>query len=359
MKHKSQYHRPLAALSLLALACAASAQSNVTLYGIMDAGVRYSSGLDAANAASASTATAVGSGVNNTSRFGLRGAEDLGGGMRATFNLESGLNIDTGANANATKLFDRASYVGLQLDTASVTLGRQTTVLADVVGQVDPLGSRFASFNPNVGIAALSAHRLGIEYGPSGATTGAYRLDNSVKVVGRLSDFTVRAMHALGEQPGAASSLSSSGLGLGYQAGDYTAALGYAQFKSATGLELKGYLGGVAAKLGSSKLSLTYGSHEAETSATAKTRNRTLGLGGTVPLTDSLDLVLAHYRVNRTRTANVSDGFNRTLAFLEYKLSKRTRWYAELDQTHWKSGYQAATVKSTASGISTGLVHTF
>ncbi|MEO5797658.1 MAG: porin [Rhodoferax sp.] len=357
-----QHHptlRPLVALSLLACACAAQAQSSVTLYGVMDASLRYTSGLDAANAASASTATAVSSGVNTTSRFGFRGSEDLGSGLRAVVNLESGLNIDTGASVSTTKLFDRAAYVGLQTNAATLTLGRQTSLLADVVGQVDPLSSRFASFNPNVSIAGLSAHRLGIEYGPSGSASGSYRLDNSAKAVGRVGDFSLRAMHAFGEQAGSNAKLSASGLGTGYQSGDYSAALGYMQFKSAADLQLKAYLGGISAKLGSGKLSLTYGSSQADTSTTAKTRNKTLGLGGSLPLGESLDLVLAHYRVSRSRTTLADDGFHRSMAFLEYKLSKRSRVYAELDRTHWKTGYQATTAKRNATGISGGLVHTF
>ena len=345
--------------SILASACAAQAQSNVTLYGILDAAVRTSSGLDAAYAGSATHSTVVNSGINTTSRFGFRGSEDLGGGLKAVFNLESGVNIDTGASASATKLSDRAAWLGLQGDWGTLSAGRQTTVLADVVGAVDPLSSRFAGFNPNVGIAALSAHRLGLEYGPAGSTTGAYRLDNSLKYVGRFGDFSVRAMQGFGEQAGDSSKLSSTGLGAGYQSGGYTAALSYAQFKTVTGLTLKGYLGGVGAMLGKNKLSLTYGSHEAETTATAKTRNKTLGLGGTFPVTENWDIVAAYYRVSRTRTASPDDGFGRVIAFAEYKFSKRTRTYLELDNTRWKTGYQATGSKSSATGVSAGVVHSF
>lgn len=362
MNIKATHHRKSKAvfcLSLLACACAAQAQSSVTIYGILDSSVRYSSGLDAAYAGSATNTTAINSGVNTTSRFGFRGTEDLGGGLSAIFNLESGVNVDTGASVSATKLFDRAAYVGLQAGWGTLTLGRQTTVLADTVGAVDPLGSRFASFNPNVGIAALSAHRLAIEYGPAGAATGSYRLDNSIKYVGRFSDFNVRAMHAFGEQAGNTSNLSSSGVGAGYQSGGYTAALSYAQFKSVTGLTLKGYLGGVGAMVGTTKLSLTYGSHEAESTATTKTRNRTLGLGATVPLSSNIDLIVTHYQVKRTRTALVDDGFNRTIAFLEYKLSKRTKLYTELDQTSWKNGYQGVGLNGSATGLSVGVMHAF
>lgn len=358
MKYKNNSRNTFIVLSVLASAGAASAQSSVTIYGIADAGLRYTTGLSAANAAMNGSVTALNSGTNTTSRLGYRGTEDLGGGMKAVFNFESGLSTDSGATPS-TKFFDRASIVGLQADWGAVTLGRQTTVLADAIGPVDPLGSRFASFNPNIGIAALSAHGLGIEYGPSNATTGAYRLDNSVKYVGKFSDFTVRAMHAFGEQPDGTSQLSASGLGLAYQSENYTATLGYGQFKSATDLRLKGYVGGVSGKLGNNKLSLTYGRHEGEASTTAKTRNTTLGLGGTVPLGSSVDLVLSHYIVKRTRTAKLADGFNRSVAFLEYKLSKRTRLYAELDYTKWKDGYLAAGLPGSSKGISLGVVHSF
>ena len=344
---------------MLASVCTANAQSTVTVYGIADASVRFTDGLSAANAAANLSATALSSGVNNTSRFGLRGSEDLGGGLAAIFNLESGINIDTGAQANATKLFDRASYMGLKANWGTITLGRQTTVLADALSPVDPLGVRFAGFNPNVGVAALSAHGLGIEYGPSGSTSGAYRLDNSVKYAGKFSDLTVRAMHAFGEQSGDSSALSSSGLGMTYQTPSVAASFGYAEFKSAANLQLKAYFGGVSGNLGNNKLSLTYGSNEAEVSSTAKTQQTTLGFGGTVPLSTSLDLILAHYRVERTRTAKADDGYNRTVAFLEYKLSKRTKLYAELDQTNWQTGFVTAGLPGSASGLSLGLIHTF
>ena len=346
-------------LALLASACAVQAQSTVTMYGIADVSVRYVDGLSASNAATAGSATAVSSGVNNTSRFGFRGSEDLGGGMAAIFNLESGINIDTGAQANATKFFDRASYVGLKTNWGTVTMGRQTTVLADALSPVDPLGVRFAGFNPNVGVAALSAHGLGIEYGPSGATSGAYRLDNSLKYVGKFNELTVRAMHAFGEQSANSSALSSSGLGMTYQTDRVAATLSYANFESATGLQLKAYVGGISGNLGNIKLSLTYANNEAEVSGTAKTSQTTLGFGGTVPLTTSVNLILAHYRVDRTRTAKVDDGYNRTVAFLEYKLSKRTKLYAELDQTNWQAGFVTTGLPGSASGLSLGLIHTF
>lgn len=355
-----KFHKtPLVAACLIAAAGMAQAQSSVTIYGVADTSVRYSDGLDAAYGGSAGSTTMVNSGVNTTSRLGFRGNEDLGGGMNAVFNLESGLNFDSGTTANTTKFFDRASFVGLGASWGTLTFGRQTTVLADALGPVDPLGVRFASFNPNVGVAALSSPKLGVEFGPSGSTSGSYRLDNSIKYTGKFSGITVRAMHALGEQSGSASKLSSSGLGLAYDGGPFAATLAYGQFKTATDLSLKGYVGGVSAKLGSGKLNLTYGKHTADTTATAKTTNKTLGLGGTVALSPSMDLILAHYRVDRARSGSTDDGYKRTVAFLEYKLSKRSLVYAEADSTNWKGNYAGTGLKGTGSGFSMGIKHTF
>lgn len=352
----------LAALALCAAApmtALAQAANAVTIYGVIDVGVRNASGLDSAYANSPGSATVVNSGIDTTSRLGYRGSEDLGGGLAAIFNFESGLNVDSGTTANASKFFDRASVVGLRGGWGSVTLGRQTTLLADTNSIVDPLGSRFASFNPNVGIAALSAHRLGLEYGPAGSTTGAFRLDNSIKYNGQFGAFGVSAMHAFGEQTNAATRLSSSGLGLSWRTNALSAAGAWTQMRTSTGLELKAWHSGLTGKLGSGSWALSYAKSDAQTTTSANTRNRTLGLGGTLPLSPSLDLVLTHFDVKRERTAAASDGFRRSVAFLEYKLSRRSMVYAELDHTGWKNGYQGTGNKSTSTGVSAGIKHTF
>lgn len=347
---------------LLALAWAAGtcqAQSSVTIYGIMDAGVRSTTGMDPSNNRSAGDASMVNSGINTTSRLGYRGVEDLGGGLQALFQLESGLNINTGATSNTSKFFDRGAYTGLRGELGTVTLGRQNTLLADAVGATDPLSTRFASLNSNVAISALSSHQLGTEYGASGSSTGSYRLDNSVKYAYSLGGTTARVMHAFGNQANSNSKLSSDGASLEYKGDALQAVLAYSQFKTVTGLSLKAYVSGVAVPVGAGKVNLTYSGHTADTSATAKTRNQVLSLGGTWPLTPQLDLLVGHYRVNRARTANVDDGYNRTIAFLEYKLSKRSLVYLEADSTQWKNNYQATGLKSSSTGLSAGIKHSF
>lgn len=118
-----------------AVAPAAFAQTNVTLYGIVDAGVEYarvSSGAAAPGISGAEgSAIRVSPGIQSGNRWGLRGTEDLGGGMRAIFTLEAGFNIDDGAfttnGGGGSAGFGRRSFVGLEGGFGQVFLGRDYT----------------------------------------------------------------------------------------------------------------------------------------------------------------------------------------------------------------------------------------
>jgi len=348
----------LAAAAALAPFCAV-AQSGISIYGIADAGVRHTSGLSAANAASNGNSNGLSSGVDNTSRLGFRGREDLGGGLHASFNLETGLNLDLGTQANATKYFDRASWLGLGGAWGTVTAGRQTTLLAEAISPVDPVGMRFAAFNPNIATTALSSHGLGIEYGASGANTGTYRLDNSLKYSGKFGPVTARAMYGFGEVAGNRSALSSSGLGAVYASGPLTVSGAYQKFKSATLLDLEGATLGLAYQLGAVRLAANTGRSSADVSATAKTVQKVHSLGGTWAATTAVDLTAAYYRMSRERTGALGDGYSRVILFAEYKLSRRSKLYAEADYTDWKNNYQGVANKPHASGFTLGLMHTF
>ncbi|GAA3987743.1 porin [Comamonas faecalis] len=354
-----QTTRALCALLAATAAPAFAQASSATLYGIVDLGVRHTSGLTPGHAPSANSHTSLHSGVGNTSRWGLRGSEDLGGGTKALFNLEAGINADTGASANSSKFFDRASWLGLQGVWGTLAAGRQTTLLADAVSPVDPLGMRFASFNPNINVAALSQHGLGIQYGSAGSTSGSYRLDNALKYTGHFGAMTVRAMHGFGELAGGSARLSSSGLGLAYARQGFALSGAYQTFKDANARDLDAYLLGAAYQWGSVRWAATAGRSQARTSATARTEQRVLSAGGTWSATPAADLTLAYYKVDRTRTLQAGDGYGRLVAFGEYKLSRRTRLYAEFDATRWRGGYQGAGHKARATGVTLGVLHHF
>jgi predicted porin len=122
--------------SLLALAVfgafagAASAQSSVTMYGRVDLSIGKNSGESAKYMAN-------GSG----SRLGMRGVEDLGGGMKGLFNIEHRFNADTGAASDAARMFGGRSIVGLEGGFGQVVMGREyTTVFLQSQLVADPWG---------------------------------------------------------------------------------------------------------------------------------------------------------------------------------------------------------------------------
>lgn len=155
--------------SLLALALAAAlpgvanAQTSVTLYGLIDAGIVYNSNIDGNSKWSA------GNGLINGSRFGLKGSEDLGGGMKAVFTLENGFDIGNGRSQQDGRMFGRQAFVGLASNTAGTfTIGRQYDSLVD---HLAPL-----SFTGGAGGGTIAAHPF-----DNDNLSNSMRVNNSVK----------------------------------------------------------------------------------------------------------------------------------------------------------------------------------
>jgi predicted porin len=143
------------AAALVALApLYAAAQSNVTLYGLLDGAIES---VDAGG--SIGRHTNVQSGNQSGSRFGFRGAEDLGMGVKAIFNLEAGVAVDTGAQ-DAAGLFQRRAVVGLEGDFGTLTLGREYSPLANIAGATDELGQGFYGNNLSSFSATRATRRL-------------------------------------------------------------------------------------------------------------------------------------------------------------------------------------------------------
>ena len=129
----------IAAAGLSVFCGCAVAQSNVTIYGLVDAGIVSERG------GAKGSVTKLTSGVGAASRLGFRGTENLGGGVSAYFVLESGPRIDTGELDVAGTIFNRQAYVGLKSRFGAVTLGRQYTPFFLTVSTVaDPFGAGYA-----------------------------------------------------------------------------------------------------------------------------------------------------------------------------------------------------------------------
>ncbi|WP_321943374.1 porin [Paraburkholderia tropica] len=123
-----------------AFAMSAHAQSSVTLYGSLDAGIVY------ANNAGGHSLWAQGSGALSHNYFGLKGSEDLGGGLKAIFTLESGFNIGNGSFSESNTIFNRQAYVGLQSDQyGALTLGRQYDSMNQYLAPLSEAGAGFGN----------------------------------------------------------------------------------------------------------------------------------------------------------------------------------------------------------------------
>jgi predicted porin len=141
---------------LLASAGLAHAQSSVTLYGVLDAGLQYASKTATAGGKNAGSTFAVVNGASSPSLFGMRGAEDLGGGLKATFALESGINMPNGGFASSNgNLWGRQAWVGLEGDFGKIRLGTQfspffLTLLDSDPRHFSPTGSGNVIYADNV-----------------------------------------------------------------------------------------------------------------------------------------------------------------------------------------------------------------
>jgi predicted porin len=123
----------LTAATLAVFATAAHAQSSVTLYGLIDAGISYVN--NSKTATGHDNLFKYDDGVAQGSRWGLRGTEDLGGGLKALFVLENGFNSGNGTLGQGGALFGRQAYVGLSKDgIGSLTFGRQYSFSTDYLG---------------------------------------------------------------------------------------------------------------------------------------------------------------------------------------------------------------------------------
>lgn len=135
----------LAAALLAGFAGVAQAETQVTLYGIIDEGIAYNK-IDGANGGPSHSKVGIVSGVQSGSRWGLRGTEDLGGGLQAVFQLESGFNANNGTSAQGGRLFGRHATIGLQnASWGRFDLGRQTNISSKYLANADPFGAGFGA----------------------------------------------------------------------------------------------------------------------------------------------------------------------------------------------------------------------
>jgi predicted porin len=306
-------------LTCVALSGNANALSSVTLYGIVDTGVEY---LTHAGADGAMVRLV--SGGRNTSRWGIRGVEDLGGGVKALFRLESGINLANGSfDDGPGALFDRRATVGLSNRFGTLTLGRTFTTTFDALQPFDPMG-----YAPNYSWAISST-------ATGGRKDGLFtRAANAVRYDGAWSNFKLGATYSFGNVAGSFKSASKYDVGLGYEHGPLALAATFDRQNGAgdsvVPADTTGYIQGIHAaasyEFGSIKTMIGYRNYRRSfVTGAAPLRSEMFWLGGVYRMTPSVTLYGAVYHQNLKDTADADPTLFSLRA--QYDLSKHTLLY--------------------------------
>lgn len=253
----------------------AHAQSSITLYGIADTSLLYTSKtIDSSTGGDAGRQFSMSSGGISSSVFGLKGSEDLGGGLRAKFNIESGYDIGTGAVGDSNgNVFGRQAWVGLDGGFGEFKAGLQyspffiASYLADArnmsqfgSGLINYLDSVLVTglFNPNA-VSYTSPVIAGVQGSAMmalGGTAGSYRAGQqySASLVYQNGTLMVDAALYSGNAGGSAASIPVAStvafdgrmLGASYQFGALKAKLSYALYKVAGSFDSRVFSGGLS-----------------------------------------------------------------------------------------------------------------
>lgn len=257
------------ALALCAggLALPALAQT-VTVYGRVDMSVSRHARLISNGQVTDATMTTLDSGGYSGSRMGLKGQEDLGGGLKALFVLEQGLQADTGMLGQGGRAFGRQAYVGMEGDWGRLTAGRQYTPWFDALSSTDPFGNNLVGNSGNLALANARADNALLYRSPVAA------------------GFSGQALYAVSE--GAATGRQTS-LSMQYQGGPVTVNAGMG--RATATVDGRSLLLGGSVNLGAVRL-YAHGSWlrnlnptvQAAPSLAAGARGRTWLLGAAAPL---------------------------------------------------------------------------
>lgn len=340
----------IALATLGALSNVAFAQSNVTIYGVLDETARYSTNVDKTGHSQFQLVDGIISGT----RLGFKGSEDLGNGTKAIFNLEGGFSLSNGTSQQGGRLFGRNASVGLSnKDLGTLTIGRQNTLAYDFDLVTDVYG---------FGSTLLSSYQ--------GALTGL-RFDNEVKYVNARGPFSIGLAYAFGNQTGDNGKNASYGISTGYTMNALDLRAVYQRTKDtkdATPGTLAGQEQRLAAvggsyKIGEAQLFGQYFDNEFDVSGQ---KNRIAVVGASYNLTSNVN-AKASYAHDKQSGVVASGNRNTVSGVLSYAFSPRTDVYTELDHNSLSGKYSnasyalntAANTNTSGTGFSIGLRHKF
>jgi predicted porin len=369
---------------------AAFAQTNVTIYGAADATFEMVQAKGAANSANdVLRHTRINS---NSSILGFRGSEDLGGGLKAIFQFESGIDLDhargVAANADA-RLFNRDTFVGLQGGFGQVKMGI-------ITGPARSLG---AAVDLTVGATGIGANTpmLGKLGGDTGAAFSYWdtRRSNSVQyVTPKFGGFEVRAMYGAGENRGDGQKEAATyELGGFYNNGPWYAGLTYGQAKhkdSSAGVAPFAVNDFAAEKLTNIRLAGTYTfqaghkiavlieqnkGNEVVRFGNEDVKSRTYGIGGKFKVSQPGAIIAQVYYVDKLKGMDEASDYKANFFTIGYEhaLSKRTTlkaYYSRInnkDESRYNYGIGRIIsapnnnigIGSNPTGFAVGLRHSF
>jgi predicted porin len=332
-------------LPLLALASGAQAQSSVTLYGIVDLGIDYANNV--ANASNGQAVPGSGgrlfqmqSGVPLGSRWGLKGSEDLGGGLSAIFRLESGFDAANGA-AGGGLAFSRNAYVGIRSEQyGTLTLGRQWDANVDLLESFT-LNGQYGGW--------YFAHPNDMDNLDNG-----FSVPNAIKYVSpTIAGVTFEGHYSPGGHAGAFSTDSTWSAAMAYTGGAFAAGIGYlrvndpltavAGYASGDGFTNAIYGDALAAARSQSVLavgaSYTLGSLKMSAAFSDTAFRSAIGSGDTTfqnyELSGSYSVTSAllfgagfTYTIGHAHASDTTPKYQQVNLIAQYALSKRTSVYA-------------------------------
>ncbi len=264
--------KSLFALAVLALSGAAMAQSSVTLYGVADAGIGKiklgSGGASPANDASNKTEFISSSTMNNgTTRVGVRGVEDLGGGLKAGFQFETGLDLDNG-NATNSAFWARQANMWLGGNWGTVKLGRQFTPSYLATASYELTGTANYSLLSNtynyVGIGSRANSAFAYVTPSFGGLTGVLAYVTKNDLGAAKAAYDVALMYGNGPIAAALSmnkvinSKTNYQLGGKYDFGNFVVAASYTQASNQAQAVRRGFGLGGTAKFGAVSLTMDF-----------------------------------------------------------------------------------------------------
>ncbi len=346
--------KTLLALAAVAASSAAFAQSSVSLYGVVDASLESVKGSD-------NTVSRVSSDNLATSRLGFRGTEDLGGGLKANFVLETALKSDTGAQGNSARFFDRAAWAGLGGGFGELRLGRIDSSIGLLAGNTSLLGAQgYDDLRIADTFASNKYRRL------DNAVT--YLLPTLVKGLSAQVQYSTAAgtSSAAGAETYGVDTGKTWGFNVAYAANGVVAGLGYVNGKANASGSIKDTGALVYAGYDFSVAKLT-GYYNMDKTTDAAEIRRLMGVRVDVPVSKEFAVQASVAKVKNTTLTTRGDDDNATIVALKgvYSLSKRTAVYGlftnvnNSDAASLGVASYANTAGNTARGLAVGVSHKF